>query len=102
MALPRRFGGGPSDWQLVEGVEDGVTRLHVVASPRIGPLDEGDVVDAVLGHLGRGADHRRLQARLWREGGTVRLRRAEPRTTASGKVLPLSPPARPVPSRRAR
>jgi len=99
--LPKLFGGSPADWQLVEDDEGGITRVSVVASPRIGALDHDAVVEAVLRHLGEGPDHKRLQARLWREGGTVRVRRAEPTMTASGKVLPLSPPARPAPSRRA-
>jgi hypothetical protein len=89
--LPARFGGSPSDWQLAEEVHDGVTRAVVVAGARIGPLDERAVVDAVLAHLGEGAGWLRLQSRLWREGGTVLVRRAEPHVTAAGKVLPLQP-----------
>ena len=98
--LPSRFGGGPGDWQLVEEVHDGLSRVVVIASPRIGPVDERAVTDAVLERLAEGADWLRLQARLWREGGTVVVRRAEPHVTAAGKVLPFSPP-RPAPSRPA-
>jgi hypothetical protein len=93
--LPGRFGGAPSDWQLAEEVEDGLTRVVVVASPRLGPVDEPGVADAVLGALAEGAQYKRLQTRLWREGGTVRVRREEPRTAGQGKILPLSAPRAP-------
>jgi hypothetical protein len=99
--LPGRFGGAPGHWQLAEEEQDGMTRVVVLASPEVGPVDEGAVVEAVLEELGRGPGNRRLQARMWREGGTVVVRREEPAVTQTGKVLPLSPPPR-VPSARAR
>ena len=38
--LPRRFGGKPNDYQFVETEVDGLRRVDMVASPRIGNLDE--------------------------------------------------------------
>ena len=47
------FGGGPLDYQLLEEEEPGTaaTRLYVVADPKLGPLDEREVVDCVLSSL---------------------------------------------------
>ncbi len=84
--LPARFGGGPTDYQLVEAEEDGVPRLHVVVSPRVGPVDEPDVVSTVLATVAEGAAWRAMTAGVWRDGGTVRVRRREPYRTAGGKL----------------
>jgi hypothetical protein len=86
--LPKRFGGSPLDYQLVEEEEEGVPRVSIVVSPRNGPLDEEAVVEAVLQHLGF-ADWSRRQAQLWRQSGTLRVQRREPFATGAGKILPL-------------
>ena len=47
--LPRRFGGGPTSYQLVEQEEaTGLTRVLVVVSPGVGPVDEDEVAASVL------------------------------------------------------
>src|SRR4029079_17716597 len=46
--LPKAFGGAPTDYQLVEAEESGFSRILVVASPALGALDEGAVVQCVL------------------------------------------------------
>ena len=48
-ALPARFGGGPTDYQLVEGAgEDGQPRLQLVVDPAVGALDATALADAFL------------------------------------------------------
>ncbi len=86
--LPSRFGGSPLDYQLVEDEEDGVPRVSVVVSPRVGPVDENAVIEAVLEGLSF-ADWSRRQADLWRQNHTLRVRRREPYATRAGKILPL-------------
>jgi hypothetical protein len=86
--LPERFGGGPTDYQLVEEEVRGLPKVSIVARPTIGPLDDGDVVDEVLDHLGR-LPRNRLMTDTWREGRTLRVVRREPYVTAAGKILPL-------------
>ena len=86
--LPARFGGGPTDYQLVEEEVDGLPKVTVVARPALGELDDAAVVEAVLGHLGE-LSRNRLMVDLWREGGTVRVVRREPYVTAAGKILSL-------------
>src|SRR5262249_61986177 len=50
--LPERFGGHPTDYQFVEEEEGGLSRVSLVVSPRIGPVDEPELVAAVLELLG--------------------------------------------------
>jgi hypothetical protein len=88
--LPARFGGGPTDYQLVEEeAADGVPRVCLVVSPRIGVLDEGAVVTAALEALARGGAAQAMMADVWRSGSTLRVVRREPHQTASAKILPL-------------
>jgi phenylacetate-coenzyme A ligase PaaK-like adenylate-forming protein len=84
--LPGRFGGGPTDYQLVEGEHRGVPRLSIVVSPRVGAVDEAEVVRTVLAHVGRGETWRGMTAGVWRDGGTLVVARREPHTTHVGKL----------------
>jgi hypothetical protein len=87
--LPARFGGAPTDYQLVEGEEDGVPNVAVVVAPGVGPVDEREVARSVLETLGAGGGYRRMMAGVWRDGGTVRVVRRQPHATGAGKILPL-------------
>ena len=86
--LPACFGGGPTDYQLVEEEEDGVTRVRLVISPSVGPVDEGAVLKAFYDRMSF-ADWSRRHADLWRHNGTLRVERRQPYMTRVGKVLPL-------------
>ena len=86
--LPQSFGGAPADYQLVQAEEAGVSRIFIVASPRLGPLEEGVVVERVLETLS-GYPGGSVMTQHWRDGQTLRLLRREPYRTASGKILPL-------------
>ena len=87
--LPGRFGGSSSDYQLVEEEVDGLTRVGIVVSPRLGAVDEAAVVEAVLASLSTGPSYRAMMASIWRDAGTLRVLRQEPHATESAKVLPL-------------
>jgi phenylacetate-coenzyme A ligase PaaK-like adenylate-forming protein len=88
-ALPRRFGGGPTDYQLVEEEVGGLPKVTVVVRPGVGQVDDSEVLEFVLGHL-RSTKRNRLMAEVWRGGDTLRVVRREPhRTRPSGKILPL-------------
>jgi hypothetical protein len=88
--LPARFGGGPLDYQLHEEEDrDGFTRLSLIVSPRLGPLDESAVITTVLEAMtgqGFGADAAR---KIWSQAGTLRVSRTEPVLTGRGKLMPL-------------
>ncbi len=87
--LPARFGGSPSDFQLVEEEVDGLPKVHLVISPRVGNLDEDQVVATLLEALGTGPGYRKMMADVWEQTDTLRVVRREPHVTASAKILPL-------------
>lgn len=89
LALPSRFGGSPTDYQLVEQELDGLPKVSIVVSPRIGPVDDAEVVRVVLDSLGSGPGFRGMMAGIWGEGEVLRVERREPYTTGSAKILPL-------------
>jgi hypothetical protein len=87
-ALPRRFGGGVADYQLVEQRGE-LSRIEVLASPAVGELDEDEVVRTVLESLAGLGEAQRMMAEQWREAGTLRLARGMPHENGSGKVAHL-------------
>ena len=87
--LPERFAGGPGDYQLVERESDGLTKIELVVSPTIGPLDEEAALDVALSHLGAESEGNRMMADVWRQGRTLRVVRREPYATSASKVPPL-------------
>jgi hypothetical protein len=86
--LPARFGGGPTDYQLVEDeMVDGRPRVRLFVHPALGPLDPASVVRAFLDAIGADGSASRIMARMWAEGGIVTLERRAPIPTATGKIL---------------
>lgn len=90
--LPAKYGGGATDYQIVERDEDGVSVVTLVISPCIGAIDEVQLKATVLEQLGAGSASARMMAARWREAGTLRMLRREPYATAAGKVLALHAP----------
>jgi hypothetical protein len=88
--LPARYGGSPEDFQLVEEEgAAGVPRVTLVVSPRLGQLDDEQMIGTVLGHLAAAGGANRMMSEVWRGAETVRVARREPHVTTGGKVLPL-------------
>jgi hypothetical protein len=86
-ALPARFGGGPTDYQLVEeAATDGPARLCLLVHPAVGPLDANEVADAFLTLIGDGSGAERVMELQWRQSGVLRVERRPPLQTASGKI----------------
>lgn len=86
--LPRYFGGAPTDYQFMETEEAGLSRIFIVASPRLGPLDEAAMIDRILATL-RAYPGGIAMTQLWTQGQTLQLLRREPFRTESAKILPL-------------
>jgi hypothetical protein len=87
-ALPARFGGSVTDYQLAE--EDdraGLRSLTLLIDPRLPGIDEAEVVRTLLDGLARGGDRQRVWSRMWTQAGTIRVRRATPLATGRGKIL---------------
>ncbi len=86
--LPGRFGGRPTDYQLVEELnEAGHARVRLLVDPAVGPIDTGQVRDAFLEALGEGTEIARDMAEQWRATATVEVCRMPPERTAAGKIL---------------
>ena len=88
--LPARCGGSAIDYQLLEEEQpDGLTRLVILVSPRVELADEARVIETVLGGLRGRPGGAAVAGAIWRQAGTLTVRRAEPRLTPRGKLLPL-------------
>jgi len=87
--LPARFGGQATDYQLVEEEENGLPRISVVISPRVGSVDDELLVHTVLTYLSGQHQARQMAADRWREAHTLRVMRREPYATGTAKTLPL-------------
>jgi phenylacetate-coenzyme A ligase PaaK-like adenylate-forming protein len=81
--LPGRFGGGPTDYQLLEEEFEGQPRLTLLVSPTLGQVDTDKIGEAFL--VGIGAGNRGL----WRTPGFFSVDRREPKYTVSGKIRHL-------------
>jgi hypothetical protein len=86
--LPARFGGHPTDYQLVEEEEGGLPKVNILVSPRVGNITEKAVLDTVFQTLELYPGGK-IMAEQWQHGQTLRVIRDEPYTTASAKILPL-------------
>lgn len=87
--LPARFGGSPTDYQLVETERDGLTRVSLVVSHAVGKIDEDSVVHAVLAFLRNRGLGEAMMADMWAQSLTLHVVRQEPHVTSGGKILPL-------------
>ena len=87
--LPRRFGGGPTDYQLVEDRSRPISKVSIVVSPRLGSVDPAAVREAALDALAEGGVGPRLMVDSWREAGLPHVECREPYATGRPKILPL-------------
>jgi hypothetical protein len=87
--LPQRFGGGPTDYQLVEDRSGPVSKAVIVVSPRVGPLEAETVREVALRALGEGGLSHTFMANSWREAGLPHVERREPYVTGRPKLLPV-------------
>lgn len=86
--LPARFGGSPTDYQLVEQEVRGLPKVNIVIRPEVGAVDEREVVSSVVAFLSS-EPRNRLMAEVWEQSDTLRVVRREPSRTVAGKLLPL-------------
>jgi hypothetical protein len=86
--LPGRFGGSPTDYQLVEGeTPEGHSLVRLRVHPRVGAADEADVRETFLSALGAGSDADQVMSEVWRRAGFPGVERVAPHATFTGKVL---------------
>jgi phenylacetate-coenzyme A ligase PaaK-like adenylate-forming protein len=87
--LPARFGGTGADYQVVEEEQNGILKLFLTISPRVGTVDERAARDAFLKELGREGGFEQVGVEFWRRAETVSVRREWPKATKAGKILPF-------------
>ena len=88
--LPARFGGGPTDYQLVEQeTEDGRPQLRLLVHPALGTLDPAAVAEVFLAVISRGPGAEAVMGLAWRDAELLRVERSAPLATAAGKILHL-------------
>ena len=89
-ALPRRFGGVPGDYQLVEDLsDDGRPRVRLLVSPSVPPAEPAAIRDHFLETLaGQGGAERTMSLQV-REAGLLTVVRRKPIAGPAGKVLHL-------------
>jgi hypothetical protein len=88
--LPSHFGGGPTDYQLLEEeAVDGSPCLRLLVHPALGPLDPAAVADTFLRAIGEGSGVEHLIELQWRQAGLPIVERRPPRAAASGKIRHL-------------
>jgi hypothetical protein len=88
--LPRRFGGGPTDYQLVLAAarDDGEALLRLRIHPRIGAVDERAALDIVVAAIrATGLPVTLLRSRS--STGWLRVERKPPEPSERGKLLPI-------------
>jgi hypothetical protein len=85
--LPNRFGGRAADYQLLEEERaDGRPSIVLVVHPRLGPLDSGALITALLAAIDDASGPGRVLSLQWRAAGVVRVERVPPQITGSGKL----------------
>ena len=89
--LPRAFGGGVTDYQLIERQDArGLPRYTLLVDPSLGPVDERAVAATFLEELARVRSQYRYMVNLWTQSdGILRVERRQPVPTARGKLLPF-------------
>lgn len=88
--LPKLFGGGPGDYQLVEeGQSGGEVYLTLRVHPGVGSVDEAKLIEALGEGLSQSSRSQQFMARIWQDAGALRIRRESPTVSSRGKVSPL-------------
>jgi phenylacetate-coenzyme A ligase PaaK-like adenylate-forming protein len=82
--LPTRFGGGPTDYQLIEDETDGQPRLSLLVNPELGQINSDKIHKSFLEGI------RANNNGLWRTPGFFSVVRRKPTATTSGKILHLN------------
>jgi hypothetical protein len=88
--LPARFGGSPTDFQMVEEEDEkGHTRMSILVHPRLGVINEAELIGLIINELSKGKDTQRMMAQVWAQSAIFRVKRLPPSITAAGKLMPL-------------
>ncbi len=87
-ALPERFGGTPTDYQLVEREGEQQTEIELRVNPRLGALSEEEVKSYFLSQVA-GFTGGAISRWTWLQTEGVQVALAEPYMSGNRKVQPL-------------
>ena len=73
--LPARFGGGPTDHELLEDARAPESQLRPLVHPSVRALQAGAVLEGFLAANGSGTGPERVMALHWTESGMLRVER---------------------------
>jgi hypothetical protein len=93
--LPQALGGWPADYQFSEEEHNGQSRLVLRIDPSVPGVDETTALAVVRDRI-RQSEFGMLADEVWSPTGALRIERAAPQATRSGKILSfegLAPPA---------
>ena len=86
--LPRRFGGAPTDYQLLEEADsNGRPSLKLLVRPSVGSVDEDSIREAFFKAISDGSETKKLMVQLWRNAEILIVERRAPLTTPASKIL---------------
>jgi hypothetical protein len=88
--MPARFGGFPTDYQLLEQEsEKGEPQLRLLVHPELGPMNTDEVAETFLSAIGATNRLYRMMESCVREARILKVERRIPQSTRSGKILHL-------------
>jgi hypothetical protein len=92
--LPRQFGGESTDYQLIEEEDtNGLTRLNLMVSPRVGNVNDYELVKTFMKLLKSAENSPESWAQsgseMWAQANTIRVIREYPIPTKRAKILPF-------------
>ncbi|MGD9015033.1 MAG: hypothetical protein PVI33_03310 [Candidatus Omnitrophota bacterium] len=86
--LPRKYGGSSTDYQIQEEYDpSGITFINIIVSPRVGQVNDTQLIKTVIQELGKAKSAARLMAQVWARADTIRIQHIEPIPTKRGKIL---------------
>lgn len=89
-ALPARFGGTVTDYQLVEREDGrGLVRYSLFVSPEVNAADDRVLAAAFLEELGKLRIQYRFMVSLWSRAELLEVVRQRPLQSARGKTMPF-------------
>ena len=90
--LIAEVGGAPDSYHLREEEDEtGASRLVIVLNPEVRGLHDADIVDRLLSRLPAHGPGPKLAAKLWRDAGTICVRRELPALSSGGKTRAIGP-----------
>jgi hypothetical protein len=87
--LPRLHGGAPTCYQFVEEAGADESRIAILVGRSVPNLDEAALLRDVRAFLAGKSKGQRMMMDIWEQGGFLRVVRAEPHATSTGKTPAL-------------